>query len=324
MAQSRRACGRLIFVFCSYLVVIAASPITAGARQELQSPQAYALSYGRLVPASTTMVTAWDIPRNPLTDTTLDGSPRGAQIRRGFTLFLQTPVEAPRFASNSLSCGNCHLNGGQRDRALPLVGVAKVFPEYNKRAGRMVSLEDRIVGCFMRSENASRAGRPHPDTASDEVVALAAYIRWLSDSVASAERIPWRGRNAIAPDSCLAIERLDPVRGKALYLANCRNCHGKNGQGVLIGDKKAGPLWGPNSWNDGAGAARIYTLAGFIRYAMPYLKPGSLSDEDSQDIAAYINSLPRPRYPFKDKDYTVTGIPRDAVYYHKRHPVARE
>ena len=286
--------------------------------QDTIAPGAGELRFGRLIPSTTTMVTAWDIPRNPLEDTTLDRSPGAGRIRRGFRLFMQTPKEAPRFTSNKLSCNNCHLNGGQRERALPLVGVARAFPEYNKREGRIFSLGDRIVGCFMRSENASSARTVHPDTTSDEVVALAAYITWLSDTLTSGERLPWRGKNVIPPDSCLPIDKIDLVRGRTLYRANCRTCHGTSGQGIQVGDKRAGPLWGPNSWNDGAGAARIYTLAGFIRYAMPYLKPGSLSDGESQQIAAYINSMPRPRYPFKDQDYVVTGVPRDAVYYHRQ------
>ena len=72
---------------------------------------------------------------------------------------------------------------------------------------------------------------------------------------------------------------------------------------------------GPASWNDGAGAARVYTLAGIIRYSMPYLDPGSLTDEEAQQIAAFITSKPRPVYPFKAKDYLSSPIPPDAVYY---------
>ena len=37
------------------------------------------------------------------------------------------------------------------------------------------------------------------------------------------------------------------------------------------------------------GAARVYTLAGIVRYAMPYLNPGSLTDQEAQEVAAYIN-----------------------------------
>jgi len=272
---------------------------------------------GRLIPASTTMVSAWDIPRNPLADTTLGNSAHADQIRRGFMIFMKTPVEAPKFTSNRLSCGNCHLNAGQRERALPLVGIAGVFPEFNNREGRPFSLEDRIISCFMRSENGTGSGdsASYPRPESEEVAAIAEYIRWLSEGISPGERIPWRGQNTIHPDSLIPSGTLDAERGKTLFRENCSACHGEDGQGVEIGDKKAGPLWGPASWNDGAGAARIYTLAGIIRYAMPYLNPGCLTSEEALQISAYINSRPRPAYPFKNLDYRRGRIPPDAVYY---------
>ena len=114
------------------------------------------------------------------------------------------------------------------------------------------------------------------------------------------------------------MDKLDPKRGEALFLDRCTNCHGVDGQGVTVGDKRPGPLWGPDSWNDGAGAARVYTLAGIIRYTMPYLDPGSLTDEEAQHVAAFINSKPRPAYPFKDRDYLTEALPVDSVYYPKR------
>ena len=61
-----------------------------------------------------------------------------------------------RFTGGGVACANCHLNAGQRERALPLVGVAGMFPEYNNRAARLISLHDRVVDCFLRSENAHR------------------------------------------------------------------------------------------------------------------------------------------------------------------------
>ena len=78
------------------------------------------------------------------------------------------------------------------------------------------------------------------------------------------------------------------------------------------------------SWStvDGGGGTSstggVYTLAGIIRYSMPYLDPGSLSDEDAQHLAAFITSKPRPAYPFKDQDYLAEKLPTDAVYYPKR------
>jgi cytochrome c len=113
---------------------------------------------GPLVPASVTMVSAWDIPDDPLTDPLLDGTPQGEQVRWGYRLFMSTPAETPRLTPSGMSCGNCHLNGGQRELALPLVGSGGMFPEYNRRAARDFTLEDRIVGCIRETCRRNRQG----------------------------------------------------------------------------------------------------------------------------------------------------------------------
>ena len=264
------------------------------------------------------MATAWVFPKNPLNDAQLDQSPLSREIRWGFRIFTNTPVEAPRFTPSKISCSNCHINGGQRERSLPLVDVAGMFPEYNKRAGRLFSLVDRITDCFLRSENAAGrtgAGVELPSTASKEVLALSAYITWLSRGAEVGKSPVWRGQNVIPAGRLLPVTALDPKTGEAIFSERCASCHGTDGQGVSIGDKKPGPLWGPDSWNDGAGAARVYTLAAFIRYSMPYLDPGSLTDEEAQHVAAFINSKPRSAFAFKDQDYRVEPLPPDAVYY---------
>ncbi|HYM24228.1 MAG TPA: c-type cytochrome [Vicinamibacterales bacterium] len=287
-----------------------------------------------LVGAKTTMVTAWVVPQNPLDGATAAGAGdkrMSDQVRLGFRLFTDTPHLAPRYTGGTLSCSNCHLNAGQRDRALPLVGVAGMFPEYNTRAARFITLADRVVDCFMRSENAPGAAHDgqsgadestYPTPASKEVVALAAYITWLSRGQAVGTNPGWRGHNAIPSDKLLPVAKLDAQRGEGIFRERCTSCHGADGQGVQIGDKKAGPLWGPNSWNDGAGASRVYTLAGIIRYTMPYLDPGGLTDEDAQHVAAFITSQQRPAYPFKDRDYVGGKIPVDAVYYRATRPAS--
>ena len=278
---------------------------------------------GPLVSSATTMVTAWYFPKNPLTDPTLDDSKLSNEIKWGFRIFTDTPHEASQFAPSKVSCNNCHLNGGQRERSLPLVGVAGMFPEYNRRSGRLYSLGDRIVDCFVRSENAAGAteagdGEALPSTTSKEVLAVSAYLTWLARGYEVGKNPAWRGQNVIASSNLIPIEKLDARKGEALFMEHCTNCHGEDGQGVAIGDKKAGPLWGPDSWNDGAGAARVYTLAGIIRYSMPYLNPGSLTDEEAQQLAAFINSKPRPSYPFKQQDYRTEKLPVDSVYYTRR------
>jgi len=316
------------------LVAVAVLSLAGCTRQAPPDAGPPALRYklnGPLIPSTMTMVTAWDIPQNPLTDKTLDQSKLSKEIQFGYRLFTNTPAEAGRFVPSGMSCNNCHMNGGQRERALPLVAISGAFPEYNRRAGRLISLNDRIVDCFLRSENATGsaqgdesgqarvvAAEALPTPTSREVLALAAYLTWISKGYEVGKNPAWRGQNTIPQPSLRSVGTLDSQKGEAIYAERCVSCHGTEGQGVFVGDKKPGPLWGPGSWNDGAGAARTYTLAGIIRYSMPYLDPGNMTDEDALNLAAFITSKPRPAFPYKDADYRVDPLPPDAVYYPKR------
>jgi thiosulfate dehydrogenase len=310
---------RLLHLSISVAVVLG---LGACSRAPQQPPSAGNMA-GPLISSRTTMVTAWELPKNPLTDPTLDDSRLAKEIRSGFRIFTNTPNEAARFTPGRMSCSNCHLNAGQREKSLPVVGVVGMFPEYNRRSGRLFSLGDRIVDCFLRSQNATGrreldAGADLPTLTSNEVLAVSAYLTWLSKGYDVGTNPPWRGQNVIPASSLIPIENLDPIKGEAIFVERCTSCHGTDGQGVAVGDKRPGPLWGPNSWNDGAGAARVYTLAGIIRFSMPYLSPGSLNDEEAQQLAAFINSKPRPSYPFKDEDYLTEKLPVDSVYYTRK------
>ncbi len=320
----RRRSGLALFLLAALATSMAACQRTPHKKTSNGVP----LLADALIPASTTMVTAWDIPENPLTDPSLGDSRLSKEIRWGYKLFTNTPVEAKSFVPGKMTCANCHLNAGQRERSLPLVAVAAMFPEYNRRSSRLFSLPDRIVDCFWRSENATgavdaaandqRAAETLPSPTSKEVLAIAAYLTWLAKGSPVGKNPAWRGKNAIDPKALIPVAKLDRQKGEAIFMDRCISCHGQDGQGVYIGDKKPGPLWGPDSWNDGAGAARVYTLAGIIRYAMPYLNPGSLTDEEAQDVAAFITSKPRPSFPYKATDYQTDKLPSDAVYYPKR------
>lgn len=263
-----------------------------------------------LVPSSAGLDRVGVLALDPARDS-LPADPHLAeQVRLGYQLVRETKRFAGPYVGNGLSCGNCHLNAGQKDRALPLVGVAATFPQYRARDGRLISLEDRIGDCFERSMNGKA-----PPRDSREMLAISAYIAWLSRGTPMGRDPAWRGQNRIEEARRLPIERLDPVRGRQLYQQHCTACHGADGQGVDLKVARPGPLWGPGSWNDGAGAARVYTLAGYLRYAMPLTQPGVLSDEEAQHVAAFIAAQPRPRYAGKARDYPDGNVPVDAVYY---------
>src|SRR3954470_7727144 len=108
-------------------VLSAAALLAAGcSRTPASGGTTYQLT-GPLIPARVTMVAAWDVPRNPLSDPSLDDSRLAKEVRWGYRIFTDTPHEAPRFTGGRISCSNCHMNAGQREKSLPLVGIAGQF-----------------------------------------------------------------------------------------------------------------------------------------------------------------------------------------------------
>jgi thiosulfate dehydrogenase len=103
----------------------------------------------------------------------------------------------------------------------------------------------------------------------------------------------------------------DPARGKALYVEKtCSTCHGADGEGM----GPLPPVWGPKSYSIGASMARIERAAAFIYRNMPQVNPGSLTEQEAWDLAAYINGQPRPDSPAKEMDWPVGGNPKDVPY----------
>lgn len=261
----------------------------------------------------------------PLADSTLPSNPhRRTLIREGRTLLANTAETIPKYVGNDLSCASCHGGGpspvtagivGQDITLLPLVGTAAGLPEWTNRTHRMRDLRQRILGCFLRSMN----GGPNapagtlPAYDSEIIQAMEAYIVWLNKGVPSQVVPYWRNLKRPSEENQVPIPKINPVRGAKLYLEQCAQCHGFDGQGQ---PNLYPPLWGPGSYNDGAGMARIYTAAAFIREAMPYQSAHTLTDwRDVQDIAGFMNGHARPSLTRKPKDYPETGPPDEAVYY---------
>jgi thiosulfate dehydrogenase len=235
----------------------------------------------------------------------------GRLVRRGRDLITATyayvgpevPDAADRYAGNNLACGNCHLQAGTKKFGIPLFGLFGEYPRYNARSGAEVTLEERVNGCMERSMN----GRAMPADAQS-MQAILAYVKFLSTGVPAGQELPGLGVGKM-PELTRAA---DPERGRPIYMSACAGCHAPDGLGVRrslptvdLGYMMP-PLWGPDSFNDGAGMARLITAANFVHFNMPhgtdYLNP-QLAPEEAWDVAAYVLSQDRPHKSGLDHDY---------------------
>lgn len=182
---------------------------------------------------------------------------------------------------------------------MPLVGVYSRFPQYRARSGHVDLIEDRINDCLERSMN----GRAL-DRASADMRDIVAYLAFLSRGVPAGAWVDGQGVPALEPLAG------DTARGARVYAGGCVSCHGADGGGTPV----APPLWGPRSYNIGAGMARVRTAAAFIRSAMPQSNPGSLTPQQAYDLAAYVNSKPRPDFARKELDWPNGDAPPDIAY----------
>ncbi len=226
--------------------------------------------------------------------------------RKGEAFFNHTPQLLKKYAKSDLSCSSCHLRGGQKPFGASLVGIAHHYPRYQARAGHIVTLPQRINGCFVRSLN----GKPLP-LDGDEMKAFVAYIQWLSKDVPPGKKAVGAGIKKIK-----GTFKTNLSHGKILYLARCSRCHGREGQGFVSSKGRAlvPPVWGPKSFNIGAGMARVSVAAAFIKWNMPRWQGKSLSSQQSYDIADYLIHQPRPDFAGKNKDWPKGGKPADARY----------
>ena len=193
------------------------------------------------------------------------------------------------YVGNALNCTSCHLDNGKHPLAGTFLGTATAYPAWSPREERVITLEDRVLNCFMRSCNGTR-----PPLGSEVSVAVTTYITSLSQGM-PLKMNPERpiGPGAIKPLSVKA-DQADAKRGASLYASRCAECHQKDGQG----DNDNPPVWGDRSYNDGAGLSSVDNLAAWLKVAMP-LDDANLSDQESIDIAAFVNSKERPHFDLR-------------------------
>lgn len=244
-----------------------------------------------------TIVDALFAPPSP---EAIPGDLRGEQIRLGYKIVVDTQEYGKPYVGNALNCTNCHLDAGLNPNAASYVGISRLYPEYRARTDRQMSLADRVNECFERSMN----GKALPPDSS-KLQAVVAYIEWLSANIPRGSKIPWRGIPRIT-----SARPPDPINGKNVFAKKCAFCHGSDGQGTMA----APPVWGPRSYNIAAGMARVSVAASFIKANMPRGWGWSVTDDEAFDVAAYINSRPRPDFPDKAHDWPKGGKPADAPY----------
>jgi thiosulfate dehydrogenase len=238
-------------------------------------------------------VLAWSAPDT----SSIPDDAKGLQIRYGRALIAQTasylgPKGTVANISNGMNCQNCHLEAGTKPYGNNYSAVASTYPKFRERSGAIENICKRVNDCIERSLNGYAL-----DSASAEMKAIEAYIHWLGKDVkkglkpigSGIEDLPFLNRAA------------DPSLGANIFKAKCISCHGADGQGKMIASGityQYPPLWGPHSYNTGAGLYRLTRFAGYIKNNMPQGASKALpqlSNEEAWDIAAYVNSQDRPK-----------------------------
>ncbi len=248
----------------------------------------------------------------------------GWRLLRDTALYLGPDQEDPerRFTGSRMACASCHLDTGMEPGTLSLLPTSTRYPRFSGRDGGIGDLRDRINGCMQRSMN----GRPLPRD-SVEMIAMEAYILGLGEQFAAmgeSRRASTEQPAFIEPDRAAS-----PAAGQIVYEERCQICHGDDGTGLrATHDPGDGylfpPLWGPDSFNNGAGMNRVLTAARFIKARMPFGE-ADLSDDEAYDVAAYINSQPRPLMPDLENDYPDRALkPVDSPYPPYADPFPRE
>jgi thiosulfate dehydrogenase len=239
--------------------------------------------------------------------------PQGKLIWYGYELIANTayylgPKGKVLQTSNGMNCQNCHLDAGTKPFGNNYGAVASTYPKFRERSGTMESIEKRVNDCFERSMNCKAL-----DTAGREMQAIVAYIQWLGHKVPKGEK-PYGSGIMELPYLTRAA---DPVRGQTVFVNHCARCHGNDGQGTATLDGvgyEFPPLWGPHSYNDGAGLYRLSRFAGYVYNNMPntinWHHP-ELSVEQAWDVAAFVNTQPRPKKDLSQDWPNMAGKPVD-------------
>lgn len=237
----------------------------------------------------------WTAP-SLFTDALLEGEERqliiyGEELIANTAKYLG-PKGSVAPITNGMNCQNCHLDAGRKAWGNNYGAVSANYPKFRDRSGSTETVYKRVSDCMERSLNGQTL-----DSNTREMQAMIAYIKWIGQEV---EKNTTPKGTGIAPPTYLD-RAASPEKGFEVYTQKCQSCHGADGQGLMAADGNAytyPPLWGPHSYNSGAGLFRLSRFAGYVRDNMPLNQAShnapALTDAEAWDVAAYVNSRPRP------------------------------
>ena len=214
---------------------------------------------------------------------------------RGYALATETYELLPKFVPKAkLHCASCHLAAGANSDAAWWVDLKS---EYKTRP----LLQARINHCFTNSLNGKELCKPAKGKdkgdcdQNHDMEAFLIYMEWL-DHQAKTMRLCNTQAHGYPNISTLTG---DATRGHQVFIQKCAVCHQLDGQGRYESNTYYRPaLWGPHSFNQAAG---MFTdpafLAAFVRWNMPLMAGGELSDQEAWDVEAFIHAQKRPQTP---------------------------
>ncbi len=232
----------------------------------------------------------------PPPESKIPDGPGGDSIRHGMAIFRNTGTEAAQYVGNGLTCSNCHLDAGRKPLSAPMWSAWVSYPQYRSKNKKMNSMEDRLNGCFSYSMNGQGSPSGGPPPKGDPIYTdLEAYFHWLATGAPTGAKLEGAGFLKLKKTP-LGYDRL---RGQVVYQQHCAECHADDGQGRTDLNSRSifPPLWGPHSYNWGAGMTQVNNAAGFIKVNMPLGAGNTLTDQQAWDVAAWIDSQERPKDP---------------------------
>lgn len=235
----------------------------------------------------------------PPPESAIPQGPFGDMVRLGREIFVDTGVAAKEYVGNGLRCSNCHLDAGRLANSAPLWGAYVAYPAYRAKNGHVNTLGERLQGCFKYSMNGKA-----PPLDAKEMVALETYAFWMAKGAPTGEKLPGAGypKKGFKPP-----QPPDFARGEQVFKQHCALCHGNDGQGQQVAGRYVfPPLWGPDSFNWGAGMGQLDNAAAFIKANMPLSQGGTLTDQDAWDVAMYMDAHERPQDPRYKGDLAAT------------------